>query len=165
MHLGTGSEKGQALGTGALRREQKGQEGPDLRWVPREGTADWAPLHITDRGLCSVPQPHDSPGSSILNLQRTVLTVPQVPFLIPQSSAAHLPSLSRLMTFLFSQQKPWSDHCLRPVGQALWLHCAAGLSCLSLPFPPHCHLLVPLICHAAALEWLSLHQTTLHLDH
>lgn len=54
---------------------------------------------------------------------------------------------------------------LDPVGQALELHYAPGLSHLPLPFPPHCPLLVPLIRYAAALEWFSLHQTTLYLDY
>lgn len=54
---------------------------------------------------------------------------------------------------------------LDPVGQALGLHYAPGLCHLSLPSPPHCPLLVPLIHYAADLEQFSRHQTTLYLDY
>lgn len=48
-----------------------------------------------------------------------------------------------------------------------------GLACgfllqlvsLACPFPAHCHLLVPLTCYAAALEWFALHRTPLPFDH
>lgn len=57
------------------------------------------------------------------------------------------------MTLLFSQvetlERPLS---LELLGQALWLHSAPHLSHLSLPFPPPCLFLIPLIGYAAALE-------------
>lgn len=57
------------------------------------------------------------------------------------------------MTLLFSQaetlERPLSPELL---GQALWLHSAPHLSHLSLPFPPPCLFLIPLIGYAAALE-------------
>ena len=93
---------------------------------------------------------------------RSPCSTSTAPSYIMAEPLAHLPPCRGEWHFCSLRQKSWRDRCLL----SLWVRpCSFILHLVS----PTCfflsHLLVPLIYHAAALGWFSLHQPPLHLDH